>query len=179
MSHYSKLKETRVSGQPLYKGVVGFNKDIVRLINGRETSRVYLVHRGASAIVPVEDGQVYLVQQYRYPIGRTTWEIPAGKREEGQTPIACARAELRQETGLRARYWKKLTAFNPSSAFSSETLHVYLATGLTRGADCPDADEFLNVNILPLEKVYEMIYIGNISDAKAVIGVVLYKELHP
>ena len=106
MSHYSKLKETRVSGQPLYKGVVGFNKDIVRLINGRETSRVYLVHRGASAIVPVEDGQVYLVQQYRYPIGRTTWEIPAGKREEGQTPIACARAELKQETGLRARYWK-------------------------------------------------------------------------
>ncbi len=165
-----------MSSQPLYRGVVGFNKDIVRLINGRETSRVYLVHRGASAIVPVEAGQVYLVQQYRYPIGRTTWEIPAGKREEGQTPLSCARAELKQETGLRAKSWEKLTAFYPSSAFSSEILHIYLATGLTPGKDCPDGDEFLNVKKFPLAKAYEMIYSGKIADAKTIIGLLLYKE---
>lgn len=175
MQHYSKLKETKVSSKTLYKGVVGFNKDTVRLINGKEASRVYLAHRGASAIVPVEDGAVYLVQQYRYPIGRVTWEIPAGKREEGQTPLSCARAELKQETGLQAAKWRKLSVFNPSNAFSTEYLHIYLAQGLKRGQGCPDEDEFINVKKFPLEKVYQMIEKGKIQDAKTIIGLLMYR----
>lgn len=179
MSHYSKLKETKVSGQALYKGVVGFNKDVVRLINGKETTRVYLAHRGASAIVPLsEEGEVYLVQQYRYPIGRVTWEIPAGKREEGQTPLSCAKAELAQETGLHAAKWTKMTVFNPSNAFSTEFLHIYLARGLKRGKDCPDEDEFLNVKKFPLAKVYEMIENGKIQDAKTIIGLLMYRSFY-
>ncbi len=176
MSHYSKLKETKVSSQVLYKGVVGFNKDAVKLINGKLTTRVYLAHRGASAIVPVEDGQVYLVQQYRYPIGKVTWEIPAGKRESGQTPLSCAKAELAQETGLKAAKWKKLAVFNPSNAFSTEYLHIYLAEGLKRGKDCPDEDEFLNVKKFPLEKVYRLIQTGKIQDAKTIIGLLMYRS---
>lgn len=176
MQHYSKLKETKVSSETLYKGVVGFNKDVVRLINGKETSRVYLAHRGASAILPIsQDGQVYLVQQYRYPIGKTTWEIPAGKREEGQTPLSCAKAELEQETGLRAGKWKKLAVFNPSNAFSTEYLHIYLAENLKRGKDSPDEDEFLNVKKFPLEKLYGMIKNGKIQDAKTIIGLLMYR----
>lgn len=155
---------------------MGFNKDTVKLINGKLTTRVYLAHRGASAIVPVEDGQVYLVQQYRYPIGKTTWEIPAGKREKGQTPLSCARAELAQETGLHAAQWKRLAVFNPSNAFSTEYLHIYLARGLKRGKDSPDADEFLNVKKFPLSKVYEMIKKGQIQDAKTIIGLLMYRS---
>ncbi len=166
-----------MSSKTLYKGVVGFNKDVVRLINGKETTRVYLAHRGASAIVPLsDDGQVYLVQQYRYPIGRVTWEIPAGKREEGQTPLSCAKAELAQETGLHAARWKKMTVFNPSNAFSTEFLHIYLAQGLKRGKDSPDEDEFLNVKKFPLEKVYRMIEKGQIQDAKTIIGLLMYRS---
>lgn len=179
MQHYSKLKETKVSSQSLYKGVVGFNKDVVRLINGKETTRVYLAHRGASAIVPLaDDGQVYLVQQYRYPIGRVTWEIPAGKREAGQTPLSCAKTELAQETGLHAARWKKITVFNPSNAFSTEFLHIYLAQGLKRGKDSPDEDEFLNVKKFPLEKVYRMIEKGQIQDAKTIIGLLMYRSFY-
>ena len=166
-----------MSSKTLYKGVVGFNKDVVRLIKGKETTRVYLAHRGASAIVPLsDDGQVYLVQQYRYPIGRVTWEIPAGKREEGQTPLSCAKAELAQETGLHAARWKKMTVFNPSNAFSTEFLHIYLAQGLKRGKDSPDEDEFLNVKKFPLEKVYRMIEKGQIQDAKTIIGLLMYRS---
>lgn len=66
--------------------------DEVRLINGNTSTRLYFDHRGASGILPVEDGNVYLVQQFRYPIGQTTWEIPAGKREENQTFLMCAEA---------------------------------------------------------------------------------------
>ncbi len=175
MPHYSKLKETKVSSEALYKGVVGFNKDTVRLINGKLAARVYLAHRGASAVVPVEDGHVYLVQQYRYPIGKSTWEIPAGKREEGQTPLGCAKAELAQETGLKASKWKKLSVFNPSNAFSTEYLHIYLAEGLRRGKDSPDEDEFLNVKKFPLEKVFRMIQNGKIQDAKTIIGLLTYR----
>lgn len=177
MSYYSKLKETKLSGRQIYKGVVGFNKDQVTLPNGKTASRVYLAHRGASAVVAVENGQVYLVQQYRYPIGRSTWEIPAGKREEGQTPLACAKAELMQETGLRAAHWKKLTVFNPSNAFSTEFLHIYVATGLTRGENCPDEDEFLQVKKFPLETVYKQIESGRLQDAKTIIGLLLYRRL--
>ena len=179
MQHYSKLKETKVSSKTLYKGVVGFNKDVVRLINGKETTRVYLAHRGASAIVPLsDDGQVYLVQQYRYPVGRVTWEIPAGKREEGQAPLSCAKTELAQETGLHAARWKKITVFNHSNAFSTEFLHIYLARGLKRGKDSPDEDEFLNVKKFPLEKVYRMIEKGQIQDAKTIIGLLMYRSFY-
>lgn len=177
MPHYSKLKETKVSSKTLYHGIVDFNKDVVRLINGKESTRVYLVHQGASAVVPLtDDGEVYLVQQYRYPIGRTTWEIPAGKRETYQTPLSCAKAELAQEAGLRASKWKKLTVFTPSNAFSNEFLHIYLAQGLKRGKDSPDEDEFLNVRKFPLEKVYQMIRKGQIQDPKTIIGLLMYRD---
>ena len=177
MSHYSKLKETKVSTKALYKGVIGFNYDTVKLLNGKIASRVYLVHRGASAIVPITDkGEVYLVQQYRYPISKTTWEIPAGKMEEGQTPLSCAKAELSQETGLKAVRWKKLSTFTPCNAFSTECLHIYLATDLKKGQDCPDDDEFLNVKKFPLEKVYQWIEKGKIQDAKTIIGLLMYRS---
>ncbi len=177
MPHYSKLKETKVSSKTLYSGIVGFNKDTVRLINGKEASRVYLVHKGASAVLPIEGDYVYLVQQYRYPVGRTTWELPAGKREGWQTPLSCAKAELKQEAGLQAAKWKKLLVFNPSNAFSNEDLHIYLAEDLKRGKGCPDEDEFINVKKFPLEKVYSWIEKGKIKDAKTIIALLMYRNL--
>ena len=177
MSHYSKLKETKVSQRTLYRGVLGVQLDTVRLINGQKATRLYFDHLGACGILPIENGQIYLVQQYRYPVGKVTWEIPAGKREKGQTFLTCARAELKQETGLRAEHFKKLLMFHPSNAFSNEELHLYIATGLTRGKDCPDEDEFLNVKKFPLEKVYHMIETGKIHDAKTIIGLLAFRQL--
>lgn len=169
MSHYSKLKETKVSSTTLYKGVLGVKLDTVRLINGKTATRLYFDHRGACGILPVEGDHVYLVQQYRYPVGKTTWEIPAGKREKGQTFLACARAELKQETGLRAKSLKKVMMFHPSNAFSNEELHLYIATGLTRGKDAPDEDEFINLKKFPIKTVRRMIETGKIRDAKTII----------
>ncbi len=177
MSHYSKLKETRLSSKTLYTGVVNFNCDTVQLINGKTASRVYLVHKGASAVLPIEDDSVYLVEQYRYPIGRTTWELPAGKREDHQTFLTCAKAELEQETGLKASRWKKLCVFNPSNAFSNEDLHIYLARGLKKAQQDLDEDEFVNVKKFPLKKVYQMIKNGKIQDAKTLIALLLYRNL--
>ena len=178
MSHYSKLKETKVSGKTLYRGVLGVKLDTVRLINGHNVTRLYFDHRGACGVLPVEGESVYLVQQYRYPVGKVTWEIPAGKREEGQTFLTCARAELKQETGLTAKHLKKVMMFHPSNAFSNEELHLYVATGLTRGKDSPDEDEFINLKKFPLPTVYQMIEKGKINDAKTIIMLQWYQLHH-
>ena len=179
MKHYSKLKETKTSSQTLYKGVLKVKLDGVRLLNGKTSTRLYLDHQGASGILPVEDGCVYLVQQYRYPIGTPTWEIPAGKREKTQTFLSCARAELKQETGLTAKKLKQIMVFHPCNAFSNEIQHLYLATGLTRGQDCPDEDEFLNVKRFPLKTAYRMIETGKITDAKTIITLQWYRLHYP
>ena len=177
MKHYSKLKETKISSKLLYKGVLNVRLDGVKLLNGNTSTRIYFEHHGASGILPVEDGQVYLVQQYRYPIRQVTWEIPAGKREKGQSFLACARAELKQETGLTARSLKEALVFHPCNAFSDEEQHLYVATGLKRGKDCPDEDEFLNVKKFPLEKAYKMVEKGEITDAKTILMLQWY-QLH-
>ena len=177
MKHYSKLKETTISSKTLYKGVLGVKMDEVKLVNGKTSTRLYFDHRGASGVMPVEDGCVYLVQQYRYPIGQVTLEIPAGKREENQTFLMCAEAELKQETGLTAKNLKEVMIFHPCNAFSNEVQHLYLATGLTRGEDDPDEDEFLNLEKVPLEKAYQMVENGEITDAKTVIMLQWY-QLH-
>lgn len=178
MKHYSKLKETKISSKLLYKGVLNVRVDGVKLLNGNTSTRIYFEHRGASGILPVEDGHVYLVQQYRYPIRLATWEIPAGKREPGQTYLACARAELKQETGLTAKSLKEAMVFHPCNAFSNEEQHLYVATGLKRGKDCPDEDEFLNVQKFPLEKAYKMVEKGEIMDAKTILMLQWYQLHH-
>ena len=177
MKHYSKLKETKISSKLLYKGVLNVRLDGVKLLNGNTSTRIYFEYHGASGILPVEDGQVYLVQQYRYPIRQVTWEIPAGKREKGQSFLACARAELKQETGLTAKSLKEALVFHPCNAFSDEEQHLYVATGLKRGKDCPDEDEFLNVQKFPLEKAYKMVEKGEITDAKTILMLQWY-QLH-
>lgn len=178
MKHYSKLKETKISSRTIFKGVLGVKLDTVRLINGHSATRLYLDHRGASAVLPVEGDYVYLVQQYRYPIGKVTLEIPAGKREKGQTFLTCARAELKQETGMRAKSLKHVMMFNPTNAFSNENLHLYVATGLTRGKDSPDEDEFINLKKIPFERAYRMVEKGKITDAKTIIMLQWWKLHH-
>ncbi len=178
MKHYSKLKETKISSQTLYKGILNVKLDEVKLVNNKKATRIYLQHRGASGILPVEDGYVYLVEQFRYPIGASTLEIPAGKREPGQSFAACARAELKQETGLSAKSFKEILVFHPCNAFSDEVQHLYVATGLSRGKTHLDDDEFINVKKIPLQKAYQMIKKGQITDAKTILSLQWYKLNH-
>ena len=178
MKHYSKLKETCISSRTVFKGVLGVKLDTVRLVNGHTATRLYLDHRGASGVLPVEGEYVYLVQQYRYPVGKVTLEIPAGKREVGQTFLTCARAELKQETGMRAKSLKHVMMFNPTNAFSNEQLHLFVATGLTRGKDSPDEDEFINLKKIPFTHAYKMVEKGEICDAKTIIMLQWWKLHH-
>ena len=177
MKHYSKLKETKISSTTLYKGILNVKLDEVKLVNGHTASRLYFDHQGASGVLPIDGEYVYLVQQYRYPVRKVTLEIPAGKREKTQTYLQCARAELKQEAGLSAKKIKEVMMFNLSNAFSNEELHLFVATGLSRGKDCPDEDEFLNLTKLKLSDAYKMVETGKIRDAKTVV-ILQWWKLH-
>ena len=173
--HYSKLLEKKVSSKTIYEGVVGFKVDTVRLINGALSKREYLQHPGASAILAVENGKVLLVEQYRYPVKKTMLEIPAGKLKPRQTPLSCAKAELKEETGYSAKSIKKFLTFNTSAAFADEDLHIFLASGLKEGERHLDDDEFVNVKWLSLDKVFKLIKAGKITDSKTLIALLYYK----
>lgn len=177
MKYYTRLKETKISSHTLYKGVLGVKLDEVKLINGSTSSRLYFDHRGASGILPVEGEFIYLVQQYRYPVKKVTWEIPAGKREKGQTFLTCAKAELKQETGFSAKKLKEVMWFHPSNAFSNEELHLFVARELTRGKNAPDADEFLNLRKFTFQEAYSLVEKGKINDAKTII-MLQWAKLH-
>ena len=173
--HYSKLLEKKVNSTTVYEGIVNFKVDTVRLINGAVSTREYLQHPGASAVLAVENGKVLLVEQYRYPVKKVMLEIPAGKLKRRQTPLSCAKAELKEETGYTAKNIKKLLTFNTSAAFADENLHIFYASGLKPGKMHLDEDEFVNVKWLSLEHALKMVKNGKITDSKTIIALLFYK----
>ena len=174
--HYSKLLERKVNSKTIYEGVVNFKVDTVRLINGAISKREYMQHPGASAVLAVENGKVLFVEQYRYPVKKIILEIPAGKLKPRQTPLACAKAELKEETGYTAKTIKKILTFNTSAAFADENLHIFYASGLKPGNPHLDEDEFVNVKWISFDKVFKMIKKGKITDSKTIIALLFYKS---
>jgi len=173
------LREAFVRRTRDFRGrAVNFFVDKVRLPDGRPAVREYLDHPGAAAVLPLLDRRtLILVEQYRYPVGRRTLEIPAGKLDPGESVLACLRRELREETGFTARRVTPLIRYWPTPAFSNELLHVYLAQGLALGRRDPDPDEFLRVVRLPLEEALRRVLEGRIRDSKTVVALLAYRSL--
>ena len=164
--------EKTLKREDIYVGrIITVHSDTVELCNGKTAGREVVDHRGGVSVVPVDgDGNVYLVRQYRYPVGDFLVEIPAGKLEAGEEPLTCAIRELSEETGFTAEKIEFLGQIWPTPGYCGEKLHIYMATGLQPGKTHPDEDEFLDVMKIPLEKAYAMAISGELSDAKTVIG---------
>ncbi len=170
----ANLVEKTLSTKPIYTGrLLHVYEDRVLLPNGRETTREWIKHPGAAAVIPYTDkGEIILVRQYRYPLQQVTWEIPAGKLDkEGEDPLMCAKRELGEETGYIAQRYTKLFTMATTAGFSNEYIHIYLAEGLESGVKHPDEDEFVETVVLPLEKALEMIYNNSIIDAKTMAAI--------
>ena len=148
--------------------------DTVRLASGRNTIREIVVAPDSVSVVPVdEDGNVYLVRQYRKPPERLLLEVVAGGVDEGESAEAAARRELREEAGLRAEQLELLSFFWMSPGFCTEGMHAYLATGLSLGESAPEDDENIEVVRVKLEEVPGLITSGELQDCKSIASLML------
>ena len=166
------LTEKRLSGELKYSGViVNVTLDQVELCDGKKTLREVVHHPGGVGVLPMdEEGSVYMVRQYRYPVGAPVLEIPAGKIDHKDGHLSTAVRELSEETGFTADTFVDLGCFFTSPGYSDEIIHVYLATGLHAGKSHLDDGEFLNVEKIPFETLLELAMDGSIIDAKTVIA---------
>ena len=145
------------------------------LPNGRRTTFSIVEHPGAVAIVPVcHNGDLLLLKQFRPSLGAELYEIPAGTREKGEAPLVTAKRELIEETGFKARQWKKLSEFYTAPGFCTELMHLYLAKRLSPDEAEKDADEIIRPVRMSLDKALSLIRTGRIRDAKSIAGILLY-----
>ncbi len=145
--------------------------------SGFEIRRDIVRHRGSAVMMAVDENKrILLVRQFRLPAGRKMWEIPAGRLDEGETPLQAARRELREETGLRARKWRRLISFYPSPGFLSEKMHVFVATGLTHGEAEPMEDEKIESRWFAAAELGEWIRTGRIQDGKTILAFLAWQR---
>jgi ADP-ribose pyrophosphatase len=145
--------------------------EAIDLKTGFKIKRAVVRHRGSAVMMAVdEEKRILLVRQYRLPAGRYLWELPAGSVDPGEKPLQTARRELVEETGYRARTWRKLSSFFPSPGFVAERMTIFLATDLTAGTATPMDDERIETRWFTPREVADMIATGKIEDAKTIIG---------
>ncbi len=175
---YDSLKETFVSREEIFDGfIIHLVKDTVELPNGAKATREVGLHHGAVCVVPVTDeGEIIMERQFRYPFDEVIWEIPAGKLDKDEFDhLEAAKRELREETGYTADTYTFMGEFYPSPAILSENIHMYIATGLKKGEQALDEDEFLDVVKVPFDEVVNMILRNEITDGKTQTAVLKAK----
>jgi ADP-ribose pyrophosphatase len=143
----------------------------VLLPNGNRVQLDLVLHPGAAAVVPfASEREILLLRQYRYAAGGDLWEVPAGKLDAGEEPEACAGRELEEEAGVRAGRIEQLGALWPSPGFTDERIHLFAAFDLEPVERRPEDDEVIEVVPMPLGRALEMVWSGELSDAKSALA---------
>lgn len=165
-----QLRETTIESEKVYNGkLLQVYFDKVRLPDGSESTRDWIKHPGASAVVPVfEDGSIMLVKQFRYPPKELFIEVPAGKLDDGEMPEVTARRELTEESGLTCSNLIHTGSFYPAIGYADELIHIYAAWGLNMEEKSSDDDEFLLNYRIPFSEALNMIESGEIHDGKTI-----------
>lgn len=170
------LRETCLESTDAWRGsLLHIRRDRVATPDGTPSTREYVVHPGAVMVVPLLDGpdgtpRVVLERQFRYPLQRVVIEFPAGKRDPGEDLLHCARRELREETGYRAREWAHAGVLHPLVAYSTEFIDVWFARGLQAGARSLDPGESLDVFAARPDELLRWCRSGEVTDGKTLVG---------
>lgn len=181
------LRERLISSEVLRRSrILEFRIDTVEAADGHRSTRDIAEHPGGVCVVAIDDqDRLLLVRQWRHAAGRALLEIPAGTLDRDadgsiEEHAGAAARELEEETGSRAGSWRYLGAFWTAPGFTSELMHLYLATELVpvhEGGLAPDEDERLELHPMPFDKAVEMVERGELPDAKTVAGVLLVARL--
>lgn len=165
------LIEERLDTVQVYDGVLlKVFRDTVAFSRASVTSiREYIRHPGAAVVIAITDnGKLLMERQFRYPLGQVVWELPAGKLDPDESIEACARRELREETGYEAADWIHLGTMHPAVGYSDERIEIFLARGLTHVGDALDDDERLEVFEISLDDAESAVLEGRITDGKTI-----------
>ncbi|OPZ62017.1 MAG: ADP-ribose pyrophosphatase [Candidatus Aerophobetes bacterium ADurb.Bin490] len=175
-----KTPEKLLSRRLGYKGKnITVFRDIISL-KGRKLKRDLITHPGSAVILPILDLKnktIILIRQYRYAAKMYMIEAPAGTRDKGESTLACAKREIMEETGYKARRFKKIVNFYPTPGVMNENMDVYIATGLTPAVKKPDWDEDIEVIEITLDKALNLIEKGKIRDAKTITSLLMLERL--
>ena len=151
--------------------IIRVTTDEVLLPNGQRALLEVVHHPGGAAAVALDDEQrVCLLRQYRYVADGWLWELPAGKLEPHEPPLATAQRELAEEAGVSAQYWRSLGICLSSPGVFTEVLHLYLATGIAPAVTAHERAEVIEIHWLPFETACKWALVGTITDAKTVVG---------
>lgn len=167
-----ELNETPLEQSVHYEGIiVNVRRDLAQLHNGVTVGREVVEHPGGVAIFAIDaQDRVAMVRQFRYPMGETVLELPAGKLEPGEDPRESALRELKEETGIVPRRLESLGCSYSSPGIFTEKIHLFFASDLEEGDACPDEDEFLELLRVPLRELLQDIDSNRIVDAKTIVG---------
>jgi ADP-ribose pyrophosphatase len=172
------LVERRLRSESVYDGhFLKVRRDEVRLPTGKTAFREYIVHPGAVMIVPIaDDGRLIVERQHRYPLDRVLLEFPAGKLDPNETTQHCAQRELREETGFLAREWAYAGRMHNACAYSTEFIEIWLARGLSAGAQELDEGEFVEYFPMDEAELQALAARGELTDAKTLVGLLKLQQ---
>ncbi len=164
-----------LKSEPVFQGrAFKIRRDSLKTPDGRETKYEIVEHNGSVIIIPIdEQGNLLFVRQYRHAAGMDLLELPAGTREGDELHEACAARETREETGMAAGKLERIGNFYLAPGYSTEYMAVFLATELTHNPLEADADEFLELEKIPINKAIEMAEKGEMPDAKTLAALFL------
>ena len=173
------LTEHTVEAKTVYRGrLLQVQEDTVRLPDGSTSRREYIVHPGAAVILAMPDAHSVLMErQFRYSLRSHVYELPAGKIDPGEEPLATAKRELLEETGYRGRDWRHLLTTYPVVGYSSERIELYLARELEHVGRALDEGEFLEVFTLPLAEALTWVRNGRIVETKTIMALLLAERI--
>jgi ADP-ribose pyrophosphatase len=182
MAKSSRSSKARVlSSRVAYRGpVFHVTTDQVAEPGGIRARRDVIRHSGSIVVLAVDDRTepfILFERQYRHAAQSMMWELPAGRIDKGESPLAAARRELLEETGYTARRWKRILHFYVSPGFLDETMTIYLARGLQPGVAQPEVDEKIAIRFFPLSRARKMALSGRIRDAKTISGVLWLSQM--